>query len=349
MYGACYTIAIVWKADSYILKTKTSTERAEEKNKELCRQMNKTVVIAGSGRSGTTWVQDTLAEANGLRTLFEPLNPAGVPVARKFAYRYLGADVDDCELELFLGDVFSGAHRSLWANYRIRPSRLNLFKVGVSPAIHNVHKLARHYYKYRLRRQSGVIVKFIRANLMLPWIVRQFHVPLLFVTRHPCAVIASRLRLGGSVWVSQQELDRYRSAQDVVQLVLDEFDVDIKAPFSNVSALACVWCIENLLPIKWAAGSGFMVTAYEKLLAESDREWERVIHGLGLSHLPGSALLKAPSQQVSPEMRGNAFSASYLGKWRETLSVDQISEISSTLDRFSCSVYTVDGDLPREI
>ena len=309
--------------------------------------MEKTVVIAGSGRSGTTWVQDTVAEANGLRTLFEPLNPAGVPVARKFAYKYLHADADNCELELFLGDVFSGAHQSLWANYRIRPSGFNLFKVGLSPAIHNVRKLTRHYLKYRVSGRQGVIIKFIRANLLLPWIVRQFHVPLLFVTRHPCAVIASRLKLGGNVWVSQQELDCYRLSPDVVKLVLDEFDVDINGSFSPVAALACVWCIENLLPLKWAGDAGYMVTAYEKLVIDDENEWKRVISGLGLSQVPEIAHRAQPSQQVSSEMKGKVFSGSHMGKWRQVLTDEQMSEVSSILDQFSCTLYSVEEDFPK--
>jgi hypothetical protein len=45
-------------------------------------------IIAGSGRSGTTWVLDALAEANALRPVFEPLHPLAIPQARPFAYRY---------------------------------------------------------------------------------------------------------------------------------------------------------------------------------------------------------------------------------------------------------------------
>ena len=37
--------------------------------------MNDLLIIAGSGRSGTTWVLDAVAEANQLRTKFEPLGP----------------------------------------------------------------------------------------------------------------------------------------------------------------------------------------------------------------------------------------------------------------------------------
>ena len=232
-------------------------------------------------------------------------------------------------------------------DYRIRPDRFNFFRTGIPNAVHNVRKLAGNYKKYHGQGKRGLVVKFIRANLMLPWIIDQFDVDALLVTRHPCAVIASRLKLGGDDWTSQLVLNRYRSDQQVVRLIQDNFGIDINESFSSVAALTCVWCIENLLPIKWAADAGYMVTAYENLLAAPDREWKRVIQGLGLSHVPGGAVFQSPSQQVSPEMRGKAFSASHLGKWREILSAEQISDISSMLDRFSCLIYSVNEDFPR--
>ena len=47
------------------------------------------LIVAGSGRSGTTWVLDAIAETNNLRTIYEPLNPAGVPEARNYGNLYL--------------------------------------------------------------------------------------------------------------------------------------------------------------------------------------------------------------------------------------------------------------------
>lgn len=302
----------------------------------------KAIIIAGSGRSGTTWVQDSIAEANDLRTIFEPLHPIGVPRAQRFAYKYLDASVNDQDFRQFMDCVLAGSYRSLWMNYRIRPDRFNVFRVGVSQAVYNVRKLAHHHRKYQVNEQNGLAVKFIRANLMLHWLVQQYDVQALFVTRHPCAVIASRLNLGGKDWAGQSGIDRYRSDPNIVRLILDEFGVDIVEPFSSAAALACVWCIENLLPIRWAEDAGYMVTAYEKLLTEPDREWERVIAGLGLSHVPDSSLREMPSQQVSVEMRGRVFSESHLGKWRQTLTANQMHEVSSILEHFSCSIYSVD-------
>ena len=309
----------------------------------------KTVIIAGSGRSGTTWVQDSIASANNLQTIFEPLHPVGVPAAQEFANKYYAVETKNTDLESFMNQVLSGAYRSLWMNYRIRPDRFNVFRVGVSQAVYNVRKLAQHYRKYQVKGQDGLAVKFIRANLMLPWLVRQYDVRALFVVRHPCAVIASRLKLGGKDWVSSLELDRYRSDHGVSQLILDELGVDITEPVSPIAALACVWCIENLLPVRWAQDAGYTVTTYERLLSEPGREWKRVIAGLGLFGVPDSSIREKPSQQVSLEMRGRKFSESHLGKWRQSLTADQLNEIASILDHFSCSIYTVDEDCSIEI
>lgn len=310
---------------------------------------NKTIIVAGSGRSGTTWIQDSLAEANGLRTVFEPLHPVGVPESRRFSYKYFSAGCDAPDLKLFMDKVISGNCRSLWMDYRVRPDRFNILHVGILNAGLNLRKFLRHYKKYRVRENNGRIIKFIRANLMLPWIVKQYGTPVLFVTRHPCAVIASRLKLGGIDWASQQCLYRYRSDTTVVELIKLEFGVDITESFSTVEALTCVWCIENILPIRWAHNAGYMVTAYEKLLSQPDNEWERIIRELGLSNAPNKSLRESPSQQASSDMRGMTFNKGHVGNWRHTLTVEQINQVSSMLGRFSFSGYTVEHDFPVSV
>ena len=59
-------------------------------------------LIAGSGRSGTTWVQDALAAANDLRPVFEPLHPAVSEIGARYAYRALSRNDEHPELQRFL-------------------------------------------------------------------------------------------------------------------------------------------------------------------------------------------------------------------------------------------------------
>ena len=75
-------------------------------------------LIAGSGRSGTTWVLDSLAKANGLRPVFEPLHPHVSEVGNRYAHRALRAS-DPCpDLEQFFSEVVAGRALPLWTQYR---------------------------------------------------------------------------------------------------------------------------------------------------------------------------------------------------------------------------------------
>ena len=91
--------------------------------------------------------------------------------------------------------IFEGKFKSLWANYRIRPDRLNIFTShrGNDSRVKNIikeyKKLFIHINKYKLRKTDPVIVKFIRANLMLSWLSDKFNVKIVFVIRHPAAVV----------------------------------------------------------------------------------------------------------------------------------------------------------------
>ena len=67
---------------------------------------NNPLVIAGSGRSGTTWVLDVIAKANNLRPVFEPLCQRGVVEARAFGRRYVRENAYEPELERFMAKVF---------------------------------------------------------------------------------------------------------------------------------------------------------------------------------------------------------------------------------------------------
>jgi hypothetical protein len=310
--------------------------------------IGKIIIIAGSGRSGTTWVQDSLAQSNDFRTIFEPLHPVGVPASSRYSNQYVDAKEDAPALKKFMDQVLSGQYPSIWMNYRIRPDRLNVFHVGIEKSIINLIKLFRHYRKYHLKGHNGIAVKFIRANLMLSWLARQYDYPILFVTRHPCAVIASRINLGGKDWASMKMLKQYQSNQDIVDLIKCEFGLNINQTFSTIQALTCVWCIENILPLQWARVAGYTVTSYESLLRNPETEWQYVTHGLGLPHAPDKSLLELPSQQASSGMRGARFTDSHLARWRKVLNADQIGEVSSVLELFSYAGYTVDSNMPTE-
>ena len=127
------------------------------------------VFLAGSGRSGTTWVSGIIDHHNEYRLIFEPFHPGKVRVCKDFRRKqYLRPDD---RREEYLGAarrILTGKLRSPWTD------RFNT--------------------KLLARRR---LIKDIRANLLLGWMAENFPgMPIVLLMRHPCAVAASRLALG---------------------------------------------------------------------------------------------------------------------------------------------------------
>ena len=157
------------------------------------------LIIAGSGRSGTTWVLDVLAEANNLRPIFEPLNPFGVKEALPFANRYIKEEVAEPELKSFLERTFSGKLNYLWPNTQVLPAILQPSLSEMISWDYNYTLLSRYktfvksYIAYIRKRSLRPITKLIRANLMLDWISANFDARIVLIVRHPAAVVASKI------------------------------------------------------------------------------------------------------------------------------------------------------------
>ncbi|MDP8949818.1 MAG: hypothetical protein M3N00_06185, partial [Actinomycetota bacterium] len=113
---------------------------------DLDRDHRNSVFLAGSGRSGTTWISDVINYRNGYRFVFEPFHPGKVRVCKNFGRKqYLRPDD---RREEYLGaarEVLTGRIRSPWTD--------------------------RFNRKFVARRR---LIKDIRANLLLGWMRENF-------------------------------------------------------------------------------------------------------------------------------------------------------------------------------
>ena len=314
---------------------------------------NAPIIIAGSGRSATTWVLDAIANANNLRTIFEPLHPIGVPAAKPFANRYVRDDANEPEQKLFLDKVFSGMFKSLWANYRVRPDRLHFtycqsmsLKHKLGSLKSNYKKLAIHYCRYHKVKSGNLIVKFIRANLMLGWLSRNYSAKILFIVRHPCAVVHSKIRLGGPDWEHEALLQQYFQDKQLVEDYLHKYKDLLKRPLSPIAGHTAIWCIENALPIHNAGSRGLCVVFYEDLIVNSDAEWERIIESLDLKHVPAKDILIEPSQQTSKETKNKLLDNTQVSGWMKSFNEEQLAEINKILKIFEVSIYNAFDPMP---
>jgi hypothetical protein len=310
-------------------------------------------LIAGSGRSGTTWVQDALAFANDLRPVFEPLHPAVSDIGARYAYRTLTADEEHPELERFLRDVCAGRGHAMWTRYRGRPDLLlpPLAKLRKLDAAKSLYRLWRKFLQdfpelAAAGRGKNPLVKCIRANLMLPWLSRRFGCSTVLVVRHPGAVVESQFRSG--TWDPEPELERYRNDPRLHEMTCARYSSLLRRRLTRVEALATSWIIENQLVIEQASSNGVTVVFYEQLRSAPDREWQRVCRALDLPNVPAESVLARPSQQSSPDQTALSENSAVDPGWLRRLSPAQIRQVQGVLDEACFDLYAMNETGPRE-
>lgn len=313
-------------------------------------------LIFGSGRSGTTWVQDAVAEANNLKTVFEPLHPRCVPGARQFANSYVSPDEVNPALADFLGPFLHGRRRNMWTSIRAHPDML---MPGMSELVKwrtvrdtraYYMKLLRRWWNFRSRADRPLVVKFIRANLMAEWVSKTFDLPAAVVVRHPCAVVSSVIRRMGDDWSAESLSKMLEAYLDQPRIWQEVFDVDIGV-LGKLHTVAevqtAIWCIENSKFLAQGSASPVPVFFYEELLGGSERIWRELSHSLSLPKTPDERLLSKPSQQASRVSGERVDEHKQKTAWRRYLAVEQLRDVENVLNVFGVSAYSVESPMPN--
>lgn len=179
------------------------------------------ILVSGAPRSGTTWLYEILLALPRYRDVFEPLNPSWSPRWKKICYskfelcRILGPSFrpylhiyeerEDIEVWKYMSDVFRG----------------KVFTVNAPPAIaalisrnYSAKTRMHEFIKMLLNTSGSSLVKVVRGNRLLPWIVKRFELRGIYmIIRHPCATILSQLRTG------------YRCTQTFIKRVEEDIEV----------------------------------------------------------------------------------------------------------------------------
>lgn len=304
-------------------------------------------IIAGSGRSGTTWVLDCLADANDLRPIFEPLHQKVTPLGPKYAFKAIVPGESCPDLEAYLQRLARGEYSSWWVTYRGRTDLLipGLTNLRSGKDMSLMYRRWCRFLKDRstlhaASQRQGTLIKMIRGNLALGWLTRTLGARAILLLRHPCAVVESQNRLG-DIWDPAPVLERFRRDARLEELSGGRYRELLETRMSTLESLTLIWIIENQIPVERATQYGYSVVPYEDLADAAKRPWQNICASLALSALPEQARVHKPSQQAANRRSSGYGAAPRRPKWMGTLEADDLRKIQRLLDKLECRLYDV--------
>lgn len=276
-----------------------------------------TLLLAGSRRSGTTWLSTVINYRRKLRYVFEPLHSEFVPECRgRPMFQYVRPDATDSALKDLLDRLLSGKVSNRWTN------REN---------------------QCRISRKR--LVKIVRANFMLKYIRREFpRMPIVFVLRHPCAVAASQLRTPrGKTVPIEEQLEQSKLVEDHLAPFLDT----MTGREDLFERQIVWWCMENYVPLRQLESGDAHVVFYETMCTQPEGELESLFGFLGLKLDEG-----VWKQFRRPSSMSGGWSAIRHGQdliesWRKRVSESQVKEAVRIIESFGLGhVYGAES-MPR--
>jgi len=273
-----------------------------------------TIAVAGSSRGGSTWLAEIIASLPGRPMIWEPLHPGNNPKCREYGFG--------------------------WQNYVREGSSSPLREEYLKQLLIGRDLSTRTLTFPQLRFSqfwgiSGYLVKFVNANMLLPWLTNIFSIRTILIVRHPCAVVSSQLRHGGWSSLSKENIT-------VPPDLFDDYP-HLNRIFERITTLeellAFEWAIQTLVPLS-SPNRRWEITSYERLVTSGEEELKRLFKYLG-EKMPEGLLERYDRNSATTASDSNLVSGKNpLTGWTENLSKKQIEKILSVAHQAGLLFYT---------
>jgi hypothetical protein len=208
-----------------------------------------TVLVIGSGRSGSTWIANLINHSNNYRLIFEPFHHAHCPYMKNFPEPLFFGSTEDISpmQEQILDNIVRGKYQLQWMN------------------------------KFNRRILSTKrIIKSIRAHYLLDWFWNTLQPPIVFLMRHPLAVVASRMayyKIDAS-WAPN--LTPITQNEPLMKQLDSKQQELVRAAITPFQQNLSLWCVQNFIALQQLATIPHCLVFYEEFYNDPIVEVKRI-------------------------------------------------------------------------
>ncbi|MGR3303170.1 MAG: sulfotransferase domain-containing protein [Candidatus Scalindua sp.] len=282
-------------------------------------------LIFCSPRGGSTWLSEMINLIPGTSMLWEPLHLRYVNEVRDLGFCW----------DQYIPDTQD------W------PEAHNMFCKLFSGKILNQHIL-QYTQHNKIKKAEKLIIKFTRANALLPWLNRNFifkNKPV-YMIRHPFAVVASQLDHPGWGHIP------FITSFTIPDVPYNEHYKKHKSFLERLSYKdeihAATWCLSNMVPLQHVQNNIDWITInYEDLVLKPKLVMKRIFDEWNVNidedELEVAINTRSNTTRFGTPVKGMV----QLANWRKVLSKEQVRRIQSVLEYFNVTCYCADNDLPQ--
>jgi hypothetical protein len=318
------------KLNKILIKTESKIKRNIELISLQINRLKKledTIVISGSPRSGSTWLLEILETLPNYKSIFEPLHKSWFPNVKKIGLEsrpYLAYNDNNPLIKDYFYKIFIGEYESI------------SFKPSFQMSFNSL---------YKIFSANKLLVKFVRANRMLPWINNNFKLKQIFlIIRHPCATISSQIKTGIRGYYLPKEilLSKKIVLKEIkgISIIEDNLELikKIKSIKTQEEILALIWSLDYYFPLIHFKPKAWKIVIYEKLLTDSKNQIKKIFDSIDYE-TPKRAykIIKQPSRKTSDPSDFNF--QNQLSKWKKDLSKNQVNNIIKVTNWFGLEFY----------
>lgn len=302
-----------WRAAK--LRSRLSSALVRQFYRDVNREIDRTILLAGAARSGTTWLAQVIASQTPCRIMFEPFHPGKIEAYREFDYyQYVRPADEHPRLYDYCQRLFSGGIRNRWVDRLV------------------------DVYRPEIR-----LVKAVRASFLLGWIERRFpQIPILFIVRHPCASVASRMEIG---W-GTEDLGPCFEQKDLVEDFLRHRLEYLEGLEHSEERHAALWALHNMVALEQLAGGRGNVLFYEDLLLCPREEVPRIFAAISQPYEESVfTSLERPSA-LSSRSSAVVTGDDPVCRWKDILSPIQIDRVLAVVEQLGLNHLYGDAEIP---